>query len=260
MGKVYLVEIKSLNRVYALKEVRLDAGRADEREIPIMQSIRHERIVCFHDYRRFHDHVAILLEYVPYGDLSGFLNTYGGKLNQHQAKALAAQMLDAIDYLHTRRVIHRDIKPANILVACEDPPKFKLTDFGLARLIERSPGPDQLTFCGTLLYCAPEVYRSTYNYGADIWSFGVTLWASICGSPPFKPNKTTFADAKRSMYRLVHQPKLSPAPLRQAGLNQNIVSLIVDMLQIDPKRRPSAKNCLVRLEKWYIEADSFRSQ
>lgn len=96
------------------------------------------------------------MEYVPHGDLTQY-TTGATLMPEFNCCHVAHQMMSALDYLHKHNVTHRDIKPDNILVASQDPFVVKLTDFGLSKVVA-----DDLTFlktfCGTLLYCAPEVY------------------------------------------------------------------------------------------------------
>src|SRR2546429_4600450 len=104
----------------------------------------------------------IIMEMVPCGDLSSHLNN-NGNMPEDTGKLMAIQMLDALQYLHMKGVTHRDIKPDNILIHSENPLQIKISDFGLSKVIS-----DQetflRTFCGTLLYCAPEVYSEYHQY------------------------------------------------------------------------------------------------
>ena len=102
------------------------------------------------------------MEYVPFGDLSKYLSTYGC-LYEDQGISLTRQMSHALTYLHKIGITHRDIKPDNILVVNQDPLIVKLSDFGLSKIV--SEGTLLQTFCGTLLYCAPEVYPDYHRYG-----------------------------------------------------------------------------------------------
>ncbi len=106
------------------------------------------------------DHIYILMEYVPCGDLATFMHKEGA-MPEFIAKQMSHQVLRALVYLHKQKITHRDIKPDNILVSSESPFHIKLSDFGLSKVIE-DPQTFLKTFCGTLLYCAPEVFPG-YN-------------------------------------------------------------------------------------------------
>ena len=96
------------------------------------------------------------------------------------------QMLDAIEVLHSARVLHRDIKPENILLedSHDHKIKIKLTDFGLAICFDEDNPVSHLA--GTPEYAAPEVLkRQPYGYPCDLWSLGVILYIMLCGFPPF---------------------------------------------------------------------------
>lgn len=82
---------------------------------------------------------------------------------EYICQSVAHQLCLAIEYLHGSNVTHRDIKPDNILVKARDPLIVKLSDFGLSKRIENAE-EDLKTFCGTLLYCAPEIYPDYADY------------------------------------------------------------------------------------------------
>lgn len=95
------------------------------------------------------------MEYVPGGELSTYLQS-NNKIPEEMVRTVARQILHALHYLHQRKITHRDIKPDNILIASLDPLRVKLSDFGLSKVVQEETFLK--TFCGTLLYCAPEVY------------------------------------------------------------------------------------------------------
>lgn len=101
------------------------------------------------------------MEYVPGGELSAYLNQCH-HLAEEQVKTISRQILHALQYLHRRKITHRDIKPDNILIQSFDPLCVKLSDFGLSKVTQEESF--MKTFCGTLLYCAPEVYPEYDNY------------------------------------------------------------------------------------------------
>jgi serine/threonine protein kinase len=101
------------------------------------------------------------MEYVPGGELSSYLQA-NGKLSEDTVKNITRQILHALQYLHKRKITHRDIKPDNILIASYNPMRVKLSDFGLSKVAQDETFLK--TFCGTLLYCAPEVYPEYESY------------------------------------------------------------------------------------------------
>jgi serine/threonine protein kinase len=96
------------------------------------------------------------MELVQHGDLGAY-TTARKVMPEHDAVVVARQMLDALDYLHLNGITHRDVKPENILIAAPFPWVYKLSDFGLAKVVKNDE-TFLKTFCGTLLYLAPEVY------------------------------------------------------------------------------------------------------
>jgi serine/threonine-protein kinase CHEK2 len=117
----------------------------------------------------------ILMELMDGSLADMFSKTY---FNEDTLQLLAYEMLLALDYLHSKNIIHRDVKPENILTAsCSIASvKFKLADFGLAKILGLSRTAH--TLCGTPLYNAPEVNetRAGYTTKVDIWSLGATLY------------------------------------------------------------------------------------
>jgi len=116
-------------------------------------------------YVDYHDHeqwIYIIMEYISGGELSSFIQQ-NGPMPEGMVQTVARQILHALDYLHRRKITHRDIKPDNILISSFDPLRVKLSDFGLSKVVNNQE-TFLKTFCGTLLYCAPEVYPEYDRY------------------------------------------------------------------------------------------------
>ncbi|KAH0423734.1 protein kinase [Colletotrichum camelliae] len=158
--------------------------RAWEREAYIMGLVSHERIVRLVESFSA-PHPEIHLEYVPLGSLDEHRD-----ITYEETLMIVHQCSSALAYLHGLEtpIAHRDIKPANILVESrsDDSISVKLADFGLSR-----HSSELMTFCGTYLYLAPEVYsdmrsHAGYTKAVDIWSLGVVACRLLYGLPRYK--------------------------------------------------------------------------
>jgi serine/threonine protein kinase len=260
---VYQIATKMDGRLLAAKELEkrrfMKNGLLDKKidnEMKIMQGLRHPNIVEFVEYYDEGDFLYIIMELVRQGDLQCFLNAEG-PIKEGVARVMAQQILSALGYLHHSKITHRDIKPDNILIASIKPFVVKLSDFGLSKVVQHDE-TFLKTFCGTLLYCAPEVFPEygsskgtkrrrgakqyhSYSSSVDIWSFGGVLWYALCGEPPFKG----IADATgEAMYNNIMATELDPTPLRRRGVSPECIDLLTRMLQIDPAMRPTNRECL----------------
>jgi serine/threonine protein kinase len=103
-----------------------------------------------------------------------------GRFNETQAKFYLIQIVLAIEFLHSHKIIYRDLKPENIVL--DNNGYIKLTDFGLAKdNINDDSGCTQ-TFCGTPEYLAPEIIRNDkYGKSVDIWCMGILFYEMLYG-------------------------------------------------------------------------------
>lgn len=250
-----LLAAKELEKRRFMKNGMLD--KKIDNEMKIMQDLRHPNIVEFVEYYDQGDYLYIIMEFVRQGDLQGYLNQHGS-MKEDVARSMAQQILSALNYLHRAKITHRDIKPDNILIAETDPFTVKLSDFGLSKVVKHEE-TFLKTFCGTLLYCAPEVFPDfngqskgtkrrrgaktyhSYSSSVDIWSFGGVLWYALCGQPPFRG----IADATgEGMYHNIMETPLDPTPLQEAGVSAACIDLLTRMLRTDPAERPTDRDCL----------------
>ena len=150
-------------------------------------------------------------------------------------KNLARQALRGLALLHRQHRMHRDIKPANILVGTNNG-QVKLADFGIAA--EGDHSAEFSEFVGTLLYMSPERLKgsSSYGFAADIWSFGLTIYACVVGEPPHK---------SMTQFELVTTVANDPPPrLDRDKYPSDICDFVEQCLQKEPEMRPTAKKLL----------------
>jgi len=119
-----------------------------------------------------------VLDYVNGGELFFHLQKEK-RFSEPRARFYAAEIISALEYLHSLDIIYRDLKPENILLDAEG--HVALTDFGLAKEgIEI--GETTSTFCGTPEYLAPEVLRKQkYGMAVDWWCVGAVLYEMLVG-------------------------------------------------------------------------------
>ncbi|XP_037768628.1 serine/threonine-protein kinase 36 isoform X6 [Chelonia mydas] len=155
-----------------------------QREIEIMRGLHHPNIVQMLDSFETDKEVVVVTDYAE-GELFQILED-DGNLPEDQVQGIAAQLVSALYYLHSHRILHRDMKPQNILLSKGG--VIKLCDFGFARAM--SINTMVLTSIkGTPLYMSPElVQEKPYDHTADLWSVGCILYELFVGTPPFYTN------------------------------------------------------------------------
>ncbi|XP_015794336.1 aurora kinase A [Tetranychus urticae] len=186
-GNVYLAREKRSKYVVALKVLfksQLISNNVQHqlrREIEIQSHLRHPNILRLFGY--FHDNTRIylILEYAPQGELYKKLQKLKFFSNELAAQYIY-QMIDALKYCHSKKVIHRDIKPENILLGYYG--ELKIADFGWS---VHAPSSRRATMCGTLDYLPPEmVAHDAYSDKVDHWCLGVLTYEFLVGKPPFE--------------------------------------------------------------------------
>ncbi|WVY92045.1 hypothetical protein V8G54_037559 [Vigna mungo] len=127
--------------------------------------------------------IYIILEFITGGELFDKIVSHG-RLSEADCRRYFQQLIDGVDYCHSKGVYHRDLKPENLLLDSQG--NIKISDFGLSAFPEQ--GVSMLrTTCGTPNYVAPEVLsHKGYNGApADVWSCGVILYVLLAGYLPF---------------------------------------------------------------------------
>ncbi|KAI3904672.1 hypothetical protein MKW98_014852 [Papaver atlanticum] len=200
-----------------------------EREISVMKLLHHPNIVRIYEVIATKTRIYIVMEYISGGQVSNKLD-YLERLSEGEARKYFQQLIDAVDYCHSRGVYHRDLKPENLLLDSRG--NLKVTDFGLG--VFQKQGDLLSTACGSPSYVAPEVinHKSYNGASADIWSCGVILYELLAGYLPFEdPNlinlykKISKADYKFPKWFTESQKKLiskilNPLPTKRMTVSE----------------------------------------
>jgi WD40 repeat protein len=198
MGQVWEATQRSLARQVAVKFVRPERVTDHQLELFAREAraggrLSHAGIVAVYGHGESDGLAWIAMELIPGAwDLRDFLDeaVRMGEVGDGYDKRVAqfvAETADAIYAAHEAGVVHRDLKPQNILITEEDRPK--VTDFGLARIVDEQALSRTGDFAGTYFYMSPEqvaAKRAGLDHRTDVFSLGVVLYEMLCLQRPFQ--------------------------------------------------------------------------
>ncbi|MDP2437474.1 MAG: PDK1 family serine/threonine-protein kinase [archaeon] len=235
-------EAFSFGRVYALKilDKKLVISQNELtnvfREKTILQKMSHPGIVQLHMTAMDDRSLYFLLEYCANGELFDLIKKYG-RFSENVAKFYTAEILEALEHIHSHGIVHRDMKPENILL--DQNWHIKITDFGTAKEIGATVRPELVrsSFVGTSHYLSPEILNEDkVSTSSDIWALGCIVYQMLVGKPPFqgptdyiifeqiRENRIVFPDfvsqeARQlisAMLRLQSSERPTPAQIRES--------------------------------------------
>jgi polo-like kinase 1 len=231
------LDTKQISAGKMISKASLTKSRARQKlmsEIKIHRSLNHPNIVKFEHFFEDSENVYILLELCTNQTLSELIRRRK-RLTEIEVQSYTFQVVSALKYLHSHRVIHRDIKLGNLFLS--EKMEIKLGDFGLATKLEFD-GERKRTICGTPNYIAPEILDGGHghSYEVDVWSLGVLVYTMLIGKPPFETNdvKLTYRRIKMNAYSFPEQVNISV----------EAKNLISEILVSDPSARPSMDDIL----------------
>ncbi|XP_054632441.1 death-associated protein kinase 2 isoform X3 [Dunckerocampus dactyliophorus] len=238
---------KSTSLEYAAKFIKKRQSRASrrgvrreeiEREVDILQQIQHPNVVALHDVYENRTDVVLILELVSGGELFDFL-ARKESLCEEEATQFIKQILDGVQYLHSKRIAHFDLKPENIMLLDRNVslPRIKIIDFGLAHKMEA--GADFKNIFGTPEFVAPEIVNyEPLGLEADMWSIGVITYILLSGASPFlgETKQETLGNISAMSYEFDEEFFSNTSELAKSFITQLLVK--------DTRKRMSIKDAL----------------
>lgn len=178
------VAIKSLHPSLTADTVHV---KRFEEEAKTLAGLEHPSIVTVYEYVANNLGCHLMMEYFEGHPLDDYIKNISGPIVEDVAIDLYIKVLEAMNYIHKKKIIHRDIKPSNIMI--NDDFEIRLLDFGIAKNTENDP---TLTKIGasagyTPMYMSPEHCNGDpITMYSDIYSLGVTLWQMVTGKAPYE--------------------------------------------------------------------------
>ncbi|XP_052444721.1 serine/threonine-protein kinase 10 [Carassius gibelio] len=242
-GKVYKAQNKETGALAAAKVIETKSEEELEDymvEIDILASCDHQYIVKLLDAFFYDNKLSIMIEFCPGGAVDATMLELDRGLEEPQIQVVCKQMLEALQYLHSMKIIHRDLKAGNVLLTLDG--DIKLADFGVSakntKTLQRRD-----SFIGTPYWMAPEVVMcetmkdAPYDYKADIWSLGITLIELAQIEPPHHE--------LNPMRVLLKIAKSEPPTLEQpAKWSMEFKDFLKKALDRNPETRPTAAQLL----------------
>eukprot|EP00595_Chromulina_sp_UTEXLB2642_P003757 CAMPEP_0196765640 /NCGR_PEP_ID=MMETSP1095-20130614/10249_1 /TAXON_ID=96789 ORGANISM="Chromulina nebulosa, Strain UTEXLB2642" /NCGR_SAMPLE_ID=MMETSP1095 /ASSEMBLY_ACC=CAM_ASM_000446 /LENGTH=291 /DNA_ID=CAMNT_0042124017 /DNA_START=1202 /DNA_END=2077 /DNA_ORIENTATION=- len=171
------------------------------------------------------DKLFFVLDYCAGGELFFHLGKVG-RFSEERSKFYSAQIILALEYVHSLDIIYRDLKPENVLL--DNAGNIRLTDFGLSKEGVSSHSTGANSFCGTPEYIAPEVLaRQGHGRAVDWWSTGALLYEMVVGLPPF------YSRNRQIMFEKIMKADLQFPPT----MNDIAKDILTKFLTRDPKLR-----------------------
>nr|XP_045016103.1 serine/threonine-protein kinase ICK isoform X2 [Jaculus jaculus] len=247
-----LIAIKKMKRKFYSWEECMNL-----REVKSLKKLNHANVVKLKEVIRENDHLYFIFEYMK-ENLYQLIKERSKLFPESVIRNIMYQILQGLAFIHKHGFFHRDLKPENLL--CMGPELVKIADFGLAREIRSRP--PYTDYVSTRWYRAPEVLLRSTNYSSpiDVWAVGCIMAEVYTLRPLFPgaseidtifkicqvlgtPKKTDWPEGYQlSSSMNFHWPQCIPTNLKTLipNASREAVQLLRDMLQWDPKKRPTA--------------------
>ncbi|NIP38360.1 MAG: protein kinase [Candidatus Dadabacteria bacterium] len=234
MGVVYKAVHTTLEQQVAIKVLSTElSGNPSNRqrfikEAKIQAKFTHPNVVNIFNFVEEGDDVFIVMEYVDGQTLDQKLKKEG-TISEDEAINISIPVLEALEFMHSNGVVHRDIKPSNIMIT--NTRLVKVTDFGIAKIVDEKTQQTKTGMVGSLYYISPEqILGEKTSAATDVYSFGATLFHMVTGKALYDGTEYTI---------MTGHLEGKPAPPWEINENvsKNFGKVVLKAIQKAPKDR-----------------------
>jgi serine/threonine-protein kinase len=234
MGTLYLARDPSLDRLVAIKVLRVDVDAENmrarfDREARSVSRLRHPNIVTIFEYGDHKGQPFIVMEYIA-GESMDELIRRRAALALTRKLEMMEQLCGGMAYAHRARIIHRDLKPANLMLD-DETQSLKILDFGIARRVEIGTAR-HTDVIGTPAYMSPEqAAGARLDHRTDIFSVGCVFYELLAYRPAFE------GETALSVFDKIANGTPPDLDVQSPGIDTGIVAIVMKMLEKNPGDR-----------------------
>eukprot|EP00826_Nyctotherus_ovalis_P001951 TRINITY_DN10369_c0_g1_i3.p1 TRINITY_DN10369_c0_g1~~TRINITY_DN10369_c0_g1_i3.p1 ORF type:complete len:441 (+),score=151.99 TRINITY_DN10369_c0_g1_i3:64-1386(+) len=233
-GSVFKVSYNPTGAVYAMKAIskrylfRTNQQKYALSEAQMLKIVSHPFIIKLHFAFRTPRYLYFILDYCNCGDMAMHI-ARKVVFKEAEARFYVAELILAVEYLHSLDIVYRDLKPENLLIGSlrakvDSEGHLRLSDFGLAKQTQGQ----SLSFCGSLFYLSPEMVMSkSSSKSVDIYGIGTILYEMLSGFPPFYNE-----DQEKMLYNIQFAKLQIPK-----YISSKAESVLKALLERDPAQR-----------------------
>ena len=227
---IKIIDKLKMNKCYNTEQVR--------REIKVIQEMDHLNIVKIYKIENNSKKYKIIMEYCEKGELYEYI-VQKKRLKEKEAAYYFFQLINGLEFIHSKNIVHRDLKPENLLITNEN--ILKIIDFGLSNYHDINKLLS--TPCGSPSYASPEMVSGNKYNGVlvDIWCTGIILFAMLSGYLPFEANDN-YSLFKKIIKCEINYPK---------DISEKALNLMKKILVNEPSKRINIKQ--IKKHPFYLE-------
>ncbi|OMJ68149.1 hypothetical protein SteCoe_34487 [Stentor coeruleus] len=227
---------RCIAKIFSVAGVEPKVLEAFIKEAELLREADHPNIIKVLDIYKDSVNAYIITEHCKGGELLERIKEEGN-LSENKVASYMKQIISAVAYLHSKKIIHRDLRLENLMFLSKDKDScLKITEFGSCKHFEKNLRV--LEKVGNPYFMSPEVILGNFDSKCDVWSLGVMIYVLLSGSQPFD------GSTEDQIMQSVLNSELLFEGKKWRKISEEAKSLIRSLLNRNPKDRPTARQIL----------------